>query len=516
LTLAPEPEPPEVKDAKQANTTPFRNYIPVQVEKQPKKPGGTPTTDIEKHPRIINDLVEDIHRRFVGFPRKVGEQMFDHDRDSGEIYYMHKSADLFSWIGRKSKKPLIWAKGDSFPDKSDFFSAMQAEAMRYESISTVPDWPKRSDVYYVHPKIPDPTPDRRYLWQMIDFFKPATEYDQRLMMAMLIAPLWYIPRVPRPSWIIDSEDGQGTGKSTAIEAAAFLYGTEAIRTCQAELKFGNQEIAKRLLSSTGRNARILLIDNVQGTFTCPVLSDLITSWSISGKRPYGHGEETRPNNITYVITANNATVDTDIASRSYYIFVKKPNFDPKWKKAMTAFIEENRYKVIADIIGVLQDHKRFDIPPRTRFPEFEEEILQAVCETEEMYLHVLNHLDSCRTDSNIEEEQARGIEEMIRGMLTQMGIDPANESVWIQTPIANSWGRKGINDCHEYAGHPIQLIRSLAKQRLLKNIDPRVKRWPHHGTNKSSGVLWNPSVDRVSWVIYRDTDEKPQKRIATT
>jgi 5S rRNA maturation endonuclease (ribonuclease M5) len=513
--LVPEPEPPEVKDAKQANTIPFRNYVPVQVEKPSRRPGGNPTTETDKQARTITDMTDDIHRRFLGFPRKVGEQLFDHDRDSGEIYYIYKPADLFAWIGRKSKKPVAWGRGDSLADKSDFFSGIQAEALRYESISTVPDWPTRQDVYYVHPKIPKPTEDRRYLWKMVEFFKPATVYDQRLMIAMLIAPLWYIPRVPRPSWIIDSEDGQGTGKSTAIETAAFLYGTEAVRTCQAELQFGNQEITKRLLCNKGRNARILLVDNVQGTFTSPVLADLITAWSISGKRPYGMGEETRPNNITYVITANNATVDTDIASRSYYIFVKKPNFDPRWKAAMTAFIEENRYKVIADIIGMLEDHKPFDIQPSTRFPEFEESILQAVCDTPEMYLETLAHLASCRTDSNIEEEQARGMEEMIRGMISQMGIDPQSEAVWLQSPIVNSWGRRGLTDCHEYKGQPVQLVRSLAKQRLMKMICPRTKRWPHNGTNRSSGVLWNPQGDLVSWEIFRDTDGNPQKRIAT-
>ena len=511
----PEKDDAAVRDAKQANSISFRNYVPVKTEKPPRHPGAQPATETTKHPRTMNEMVDDIHRRFLGFPRKVGEQLFDHDRDSMEIYYMNRAADLFAWIGRKSKKPVEWGRGDALADKADFFSAVTAEALRYESISSVPDWPKRSDVYYVHPKIPAASTDREYLWRLVEFFKPATSYDQRLLMAMLIAPLWYVPRTPRPSWIIDSEDGQGTGKSTAVEAAAFLYGTDAVRTCPAELQYGTQEIAKRLLSSTGRNARILLIDNVQGTFTSPVLADLITSWTISGKRPYGIGEETRPNNLTYVITANNATVDTDIASRSYYIFVKKPTFSPMWKEQVTSYIEKNRYRIIADIIGMLESHKPFPgIMPRTRFPEFEQLILQAVCDTPEMYQETLDHLDLCRTDSNVEEEQARGIEEMFRGMLAGMGINPETESVWIQTPVVNSWGRKALMDGHDYPGQPIQLVRSLAKQRLIKMIDPRVKRWPHHGSEKTGGVLWNPYVNHVTWSISRNTDGSAVKNFA--
>lgn len=504
-----------IRDAKQANSIPFRNYIPTKTEKPPRHPNAKPVTEVTKSPRTMNQMVDDLHLRFLGFPRKVGEQLFDHDRDSTEIYYMHRAADLFSWVGRKSKKPVEWGRGDALADKADFYSAVQAEAIRYESISSVPDWPKRSDVYYVHPKIPRPSPDTEYLWRLVEFFKPATKYDQRLFMAMLIAPLWYIPRTPRPSWIIDSEDGQGTGKSTAVEAAAFLYGTEAVRTCPAELQYGTQEITKRLLCAKGRNARILLIDNVTGTFTSPVLADLITSWTISGKRPYGTGEETRPNNLTYVITANNATVDTDIASRSYYIFVKKPTFSPTWKEQITKYIEKNRYRIIADIIGLLENHKPFEgMMPRTRFPEFEQSILQAVCETPEMYQETLEHLEACRTDSNIEEEQARGIEDMFRGQLANLGINPDEESVWIQTPVVNSWGRKALQDGHDYPGQPIQLVRSLAKQRLLKMVNPRVKRWPHNGNNKTSGAMWNPYVEHVSWNISRNADGVPTKTLA--
>jgi hypothetical protein len=511
--VVPEHDPVDVAAAKQANQIPFRNYIPVQ--KQNDDPRKKDRVETEKMPRRVSELVDDLHRRFLGFPRKVGEQLFDHDRDTGEIYYINKVPDLFSWIGRKSKHPVEWTRGDAMADRCDFLSATIAEALRYESISHVPDWPKRSDVYYIHPQIPKASREHAHFAELIRFFSAASEADERMLMAYFAAPLWFVPRVSRPSWIIDSEDGQGTGKTTIAEACALLYGAAPVRTCQAELQYGTQEITKRLLCANGRNARILLVDNVVGTFTSPVLADLITGWTVSGKRPYGSGEETRPNNLTYTITANNATVDTDIASRSFYIFVQRPQFDVGWKTRLLTFVDKFRYHIIADIIDILEAHKPFqDTPPSTRFAEFETLILQAMCEFPYIYQATLAHLGECRTESNIEEEQAKSIEDLFRSKLSELGINPETQSVWIRSQVVNSWGRLALMDGHDCKGQPIQLIRSLSKQRLLRMVDPRVKRFPHNRVTRSSGVLWNSAAGEAIFEIVRNGDGFPEKRLA--
>ena len=515
----------EVIDAKSANEIPFRNFIPIEVEQDEttgrrRKSNGP---EVMKQARSINDLTKDMHRRFLHFPRKVGEQLFDHDRDSGEIYYMHKASDMFAWIGRKGKFPVEWTRGDAMCDKADFFSSATAEAIRYESINNVPDWPKRSDVYYIHPTLPRPSPTGSYLNRLVDSFTVASECDRRVLKAFFCAPLWFVPRIPRPSWIIDSEDGQGCGKSTIAEACSFLYGAEPVRTCNAELQYGTQEITKRLLCSKGRNARMLLVDNVVGTFKSPVLADLITGWTVSGKRPYGPGEEVRPNNLTYVITSNDATVDTDIASRSFYIFVKRPVYNADWEKNLLAYIEKNRYHIISDIINMLDSHVSFPgVPASTRFAEFEQLIMQAVCKTPDAFKETIYHLEEKRQELNVEQEQAKSIEEMFTSKLVDLGINPHEESVWIRSQIVNSWGRAALADGYDSKAQPIQLVRALAKQRLLRVVDPKVKRWPHNGSNKTSGILWNYESGAVmydkdmavTYEIIRNSNGDAEKRMA--
>ena len=511
-TAVPERESPEVLDAKHANQIPFRNFVPVQVENDdPRKKGKT---ELVKQPRTIEDMVGDLHRRFLGFPRRVGGQLFDHDRATGEIYNINRASDLFAWIGRKSHHPVEWGRGDALAGRDDLLSAAMAEAQRYEAISSVPDWPQRPDVYYIHPKLPPPSEGNRLFRGLIDFFCLASEADERMLMAYFAAPLWFIPKVPRPSWVIDSEEGQGCGKSTIAEACALLYDTEPVSTCPAELQYGEQEIVKRLLCSNGRRARIMLIDNVTGTFSSPVLASLITKWSISGKRPYGPGEETRPNNLTYTITANDATVDTDIASRSFYIFVRKPKFSPEWKIHLLAYIDRHRYEIIADMIDMMERHKPFaGVHARTRFAEFETRILQAMCEHVDIYEHTLERLDENRTESNIEEDQARLIQETIASKLEELNINPETETVWIRSQVVNSWGRLALQDGHDYAGRPIQLVRSLAKQRKISAIDPRLRRWPTRGSSRSSGVLWGDPAVEPRYVIKRNPSGAAEKEL---
>lgn len=497
--------------AKQANAVPFRNFVPVEVQNE--DPRKKHRTEIHKQPRIIDDMVDDIHTRFLGFPRRVGSTLFDHDRDTGEIYEMQRVSDLYAWIGRKSHNPVEWARGDALVCREDLYSAMMAEARRYEAISSVPDWPPRPDTYYLHKRLPDPSEDHEVFRGLIRFFNCSSEGDERMLMAFFAAPLWFIPRVPRPSWIIGSDFGQGTGKTTIVEACAMLYDSAPITTGQSELQYGDQELVKRLLSSNGRKSRIVLIDNVTGVFKSPILSALITAWNVSGKRPYGAGEETRPNNLTYVITSNEATVDSDIATRSFYINIDRPKYDPHWKTKLLAYVDNNRYQIIADIIDMLERHKSFDgVPTHTRFGEFEARILQPMCEHKDIFEDTLEALSSHRVESNIEEDQARCITEFFEAELVAMGVGHS-ESVWLRSQVVNSWGRLALMDGHDYKGQPIQLVRTLAKQRLMPLADPSTKRIVVSG-ERSSGVLWRPEHGEPKYIISKQSGRNAEKALA--
>lgn len=496
-------------DAKQANTLGFSNAVQEEHEVIKR---GKPTREVTNVPRIHEDLLRDLSRRFLGFPRRVGDSyLFDHDRDSGDIVEIEHSESLIAWIGRKSRRPVLWAKGDAFISMRQFFESVKVQAIRYESISQTPDWPIRQDVYYSHGPLPPSDPNYSRLEGFLDFFLPAKEHDRCLIRAFVCAPLWFRPGVSRPSWIIDSRDGQNSGKTKIAEFTAALYGHAPIKTSKQELTTNFQQLVKRCVSKAGRNARVFLVDNVEGDFSSPELADLITSKDITGMAPYGHGEETRPNNLVYAITANSATVSTDIADRSYYIHVVREIDSEKrrtWESRIQEYISLHRLEIFADIIAMLSRHAHFITPTRTRTSAFEASILQPCCLSEDAYVATVDYMLSSRSDSNSEEDQARTIAEVFSYELTQLGIGPTDPA-FIRSEVVNSWGRRAIMDSAKDFRHaPIQLIRNFAKIGTLPQVDKTLKRWQSDGGKvRHSGIGWNIACDdATATLVFRDAD----------
>ncbi|MGN1008855.1 MAG: hypothetical protein ACI4PV_07895, partial [Butyricicoccus sp.] len=372
-----------IEEAKAANSVPFRNFTPTVQE----QPGGRKKTI--KSPRQINKLIDDVNRRFLGFPRKVGEKLFDHDRDTRRIVYVERQTAFFAWIQRKSGHLIEWSREEGCVTKEELFEGVFAAARRYEAISHVPDWPRRDDVYYAYSELPKPDPEHKYFEKLVSFFEPVNDCYRVLLKAMITAPLFYIRGVPRPVWIVDSVDGAGSGKTKLVEAIAELYGAAPISTNENEIKKQYTDLVKRVVSSAGRQSRILLLDNVTGSFTCPELADMATKTDISGRPAYGSGEEVRPNNLVYVITANSANVDNDIASRAYYVYVRRPAYSVNWLRDLFDYIREYRLNILVDLIDILEHHRPFGLPPVTRCPEFETMILQAHCRDTDEYSNVI-------------------------------------------------------------------------------------------------------------------------------
>ena len=484
--------------AKEANKYPFRNF---RIE---KKAIGSEVKNV-KVPRRIGDLIKEINTRFCGFPRKVGDSkyLFDHDRETGHIVYIEKASSMISWIGRKSQHTVDWARGEGFVEKSELFEGILAEAPSYEAISYVPDWPKRDDVYYAHDALPEPSEDFKFFNEFVEFFSPATEAYKILMKGFICMPLWYIEGIPRPGFTFDSIDGAGAGKTTMVELIAKLYDGTAIRTNPQQLRNNYEDLTKRLVSTTGRIARVLLCDNVTGRFECPELADMMTAECISGKAPYGRGEESRPNNLTYAITANSATMDNDLSDRCYFIKVKRPSRSSKWKTSVLQYIKRNRYQIIADIIAMLEQGTQLEGQPVTRFPEFEESILRAVCKDRPEFDLAIETLSVARADANVEAEYAtRAEEEFQTFMLREMDlrVQPGNENIFILGTLAELWMRE-IFSFDEIKGNLMQTLRGFAKNNHTDKFSGHIERMCFDSGGKETrrrGILWVGDPSRVN------------------
>ena len=486
-----------LQDAKNANKSDFCNYTILH------KDGGDGKTVVEYVPRHVSDMVQDIHKRLLGFPRLIGSTLFDHDKDTGEINKIHTADSLIVWISQKSKRIVKWKTGTGYVTKREFFEAIQQSAKRYEEISFSPSIPQRENVYAAHPALPTPNDNREAFYGLINQFLPETEMDKAILMSLFASPLWYEQGLPKPCFIIDSPDGQGSGKTKVIEICAYLYNSEAIRTNARALKQNFDEISKRLVSESGRQRKILLLDNVTGTFSSSYFADMITATSISGKAPYGRGEETRPNNLTYTITSNNATIDSDTAERSLFINVKKPKeYSSTWLRSIKSYIDRNRYQIFADLIAIIHDDKKFDTEPRTRFPDFEKMVLQPFCDSIEAYDKVIQHIHAKRSESNIEEEFAEQIRDRIHEELGNLSL-PRDAGVFIRSTALKAMFPDGS---FESCKNSVQFIRILAKRGDLHEIDQEVTRYPHRKHPLCGrGIAWNYDGENVMRIIAADS-----------
>lgn len=470
--------------AKSANETALSNFrVEWKVVKGREKSFEQPRTAIE--------MVEDAHTRFLGFPRRLGKNtLFDHDRDTDRIEILSNNASVFAWMNEKSKHAVMWKPGVGLVTKDEFFHALMRNTIAYEKISEVPNYPMRPDVYYTFRDAMKPSSEHAALKEFMSFFNPEDEASLVLMMTMLAGMMYYKPGIQRPCWIIDSKGGQAAGKTTFAELACYLYKCSPIKTNVQELNHDAKELNKRLVSVTGRNSMMLLVDNVRGVFDNSYFADLVTGFNISGKAPYGVGEESRPNDLTYVITSNSANIGNDTASRSFIFFVAQPKKrEGDWKARVLRYIDRRRYDILGDIYDILANGVPVpeNFVAKTRVPEFEAEVLYKVCGSQERYDRVIEYVLSCRNEANVDEERAVIAVETIKdGIKKVTEKDADNLCVFIRSAVINYWMRN-INEKVD-----VQDLRNMVNTGKISCIAPSVKRYPrtHSSPYVASGVLF--------------------------
>lgn len=485
------------EQAKERNEAPFANYTSTTET----GPDGERRT--VRNPIHINDLVTDIFARFLGFPRRVGETLFDHDKASGRIRYIESPQDLFAWIQEKSGQSAQWARIEGAVSQEQLFSSVRQNTRQYEMISGVPNWPPRSDVYYTHGKLPPANPNADALDKLLNYFCPATEKDRTILRAFFATPLYYRHKVDRPLWVIDATGGQGTGKTKLVELAAYLYGGddleqgEPIWADPAEVQ--NEQtldrVKRRLLSRTGRKKRFFLIDNVTGYFSSPALASMVTQGSLSGIAPYGRGEETRPNDLTYVMTSNSALICRDLSARAFVITLDRPFMPCKnWEREIQAFILQNRMQVIADIIGLLERGPAFEFDPCTRFRTWEREVFAAVCGSMEVYSEVVKHNADVVSAADGEKEEAEQIRSAIVARIRDHGYDPEKDCVFLATEVLKAWALEEIPGFGGYSGRSIpHILRNWIKAGIIPELTTKITKLGH---DRTRGLLWNPTGEK--------------------
>lgn len=404
-----------VEVARKLNEEPFRNFTLVESL---DKNGKTKITEV---PIKAGELCENCRQRFLGFPQRISSVLFDRNVKTGEIQFFPMPDALFAWVALTSKQPVEWTRVRGAISHAQFFNALMLTAKVYEGIAAAPHWPLRPEIFYVSKPLPTVKPgDTSTLDKLVNFFSPASEDYKPLLRAFFMAPMFYNSAAPHPAWLIDSVDGKGVGKTTLVKFLAYLYQESPIDIDAYALKKDFQSIVKRLISSDGRSRRIVLLDNVQGTLCSPNLARLITATSVSGIAPYGRGEETRQNDLTYVLTSNAASLDDDLAQRVYTIKLRRTRHSSSWESRLRSFIDVNRERIYAEIISRFSKPKYTSDCQSTRYPEFEKVVLCAACNTEEEYVACAGLLTANIEQANVSTDRAQEVEEVFREALAEV------------------------------------------------------------------------------------------------
>lgn len=458
-----------------------------------------------RRPKLINQLCEEVLDRFMGFPRRIAGDLFDHDRKTGKIRIFSDSTALFAWIQEKSNQPVNWARIEGAVTQEQLFIALKENVRAYEMITPVPTWPMRDDVYYTYGRLPEPDGEHRHLETFLDFFNPADAHNSILLRAMVASPLYYKVKVDRPLWVIDSDTAQGSGKTKLAEAVARLYGSDEgdegepfwVDVKSIINEQSADRVWRRLLSSTGRRKRVVLIDNVTGFLAAPSLATLVTQGSISGLAPYGRGEETRPNDLTYIITSNSARFDRDLIARSIFVKVNRPDKpDPNWAERLFAYIRQYRLNILAEIIDTMDKGGYGNIETKTRFRAWERDVMAPMAGNEDARIEAIASNEELQARSDTDRERAEELRKYIKAKVErQYGQDAR---AFIPNPLLKKWFVEALPDEDRIPRNMIpQVIENWAKSGFIDELNVKIYR----NQNGVRGFAWN--VDLINYGDWR-------------
>lgn len=344
-----------------------------------KLPGGeTEKCKGLKHV-TLPEIYETIRNGTSGWPKRAGGMLFAlHPKmnslpDHTHIHWLAKTDDLFGWLGvhadtrwtAKESSHRISKETLNPPTKGELHAYLKAKAQpEYSGIEFLPHYPPIKDVFYLPcrlPKVPMSMNGSKALDELIHHLNPDSELDMWLLAAALITPGWGGPPGARPIFLITSNHGMGVGKTQTAYAIANVWGG-AIEVGQ---KDDWEKVKSRLLCDEALSKRAVLIDNVKGRLSDPSLESSITSGVIDGWRPY-HGQSSRPNNLTYLMTCNSPSISHDLAVRSIIIRIGQQKHQKDFVSWSQEFIRDNRAEIIVGCLNILQSQKKYEIEQRYR------------------------------------------------------------------------------------------------------------------------------------------------------
>ncbi len=298
----------------------------------------------------VAEIATTLMRFTDGWPRRVGSLLFTDQ--NGRAHYLETPEQLYAWV--QALGAISWRDGrDSFDQslvsRVEFFAHLSATATDYESVEDLPHEPHLPGSYYLWRPPQGYVPTGQYLQTVLDLFdNPETDADRLLLKAAFLTPAWGCLPGKRPAIAFQSPD-RGCGKTTWANAISNVYRGHHDLSPKAAAE---DRLVSRLLTPGEMGLRIVLMDNIKEGLDSALIEGLITAQRISGHRLY-HGEASRPNTLTFLLTGNCLRLSRDLAERAFIIRMVKPTYRLNWEATLLNFVAVHRDLILADILAEL-------------------------------------------------------------------------------------------------------------------------------------------------------------------
>ena len=436
-------------------------------------------------PLKMQVLIDRVNQATDEWPRHANGSLFV-TRDD-KVRWLERTEDLFGFL--HLVKPVRWHSGERFVSRAEFRSAFMGQTAQYKAIEDYPHEPLMRDHYYLRDHVD--SGDGQTLGTFLDFFSPKTDIDRDLLQAAMMTMAWGGPGGKRPAFLITAR-GRGKGKTTAAEMLASVFGGCMSFSMNDKAK----DIKERLLSPESLTKRAALLDNVK---TSKISSGdheaIITAQEISGKRMYV-GEANRPNTITWFVTVNGAAMSKDMAQRCIPIMLSDPKFSREWDAEILAFVEANRWKIIADLVGALRGES-YPLEKYSRWGMWERDVLEKLPEPNEAQRVIQERQTELDTDT----EETGLVADYFQSRLDDLHYDTDTERIFVPSRIALQWlieaTHREFNSISggQYLNQQIDesAIRSLARNRTKA---------------LGRGYVWHGGNAEITETIHKDIEAR--------
>jgi hypothetical protein len=177
-------------------------------------------------------------------------------------------------------------------------------------------------------------------------------------------------------------------------------------------------MTSRLIDDVSR--RCVLVDNIKGSLSDSDLEGAMTSDTIEGWKLF-HGQASRPNLLTWFLTANTPSLSTDLVERSVVIQIGDRQHDFDFVTWSRMFIAEHRVEILAELYDILHQPSRCQIRSenRDRWVAWQNAILSKFENGNE--LAALIRARRIGVDSDLDEAQQ--VFKALRGLLVRHAHD---------------------------------------------------------------------------------------------